>query len=653
MEYDELFNEENVKEYRAIPFWSWNDELETEELKEQIRWMKKQGFGGYFMHARGGLKTEYLGKKWFDCINACLDEGEKQGMQSWAYDENGWPSGFVGGKLLSDPENRDRYITCSFGGFDEHALVCYDVSGEKLIRVKNGEEGVEYLRIYEHISVSTADVLNPEVVDKFLNETHEKYKKITGEKFGGLLKGFFTDEPQYFRWDTPYTKMVAKYFSEVYHEDVLDGLGFLFTEKKGYRAFRYKYWKAMQTLFYTNFSKRVYDWCDDNGVKLTGHFVEESSLRWQMLCCGGIMPNYMYEHIPGMDHLGRNIDTPVSPKQVSSVSEQLGKEKVLTETFALCGWDVTPRELKRIAEWQYVNGVNLMCQHLLPYSECGQRKRDYPAHFSWANPWVKEDFKPFNDYFARLGYLLGKSKSIVNTGYFSPVRSMCFDYKRTAFDAPSSVDDCYLKTAAGLSAMNLQYHILDETVMEKHARVLGKTLVVGQCSYKYLIFPETLTMDKYTAEILEEFYKNGGKMLFLCGKPQYLEGERHEYKFESNVTLEEIVAAQEVQADDYSTRIQSAFREFEGRKFIYAVNLSEKENYTITYRGNFKSFERLNLETGEVKTVSTNVELKPYESAVLFFSDKEPEREERKPIVCRRYLYGRRLYSSYLPCLWI
>src|SRR5574344_1071941 len=99
------------KEYRSIPFWSWNDELEEDELREQIRWMKSQGFGGYFMHARGGLTTEYLGDKWFKCVEACIDEGKKQNLDSWAYDENGWPSGFAGGKLLEDENNRDRYLT--------------------------------------------------------------------------------------------------------------------------------------------------------------------------------------------------------------------------------------------------------------------------------------------------------------------------------------------------------------------------------------------------------------------------------------------------------------------------------------------------------------------------------------------------------------
>ena len=45
---------------------------------------------------------------------------------------------------------------------------------------------------------------------------------------------------------------------------------------------------------------------------------------------------------------------------------QLGKKKVLTETFAGCGWDLSAWQTKAIAEAQYVGGVNLVCQHLLP-----------------------------------------------------------------------------------------------------------------------------------------------------------------------------------------------------------------------------------------------------------------------------------------------
>ena len=77
------------KEYRPIPFWSWNEKLDTEETARQVRVMDKAGMGGFFMHARGGLKTEYMGEEWFSNIKAASEEAKKCGMFAWAYDENG------------------------------------------------------------------------------------------------------------------------------------------------------------------------------------------------------------------------------------------------------------------------------------------------------------------------------------------------------------------------------------------------------------------------------------------------------------------------------------------------------------------------------------------------------------------------------------
>ena len=39
----------DVSEYRALPFWSWNDELKTDELVWQIKWMKENGFGKFYI----------------------------------------------------------------------------------------------------------------------------------------------------------------------------------------------------------------------------------------------------------------------------------------------------------------------------------------------------------------------------------------------------------------------------------------------------------------------------------------------------------------------------------------------------------------------------------------------------------------------------
>lgn len=162
----------------------------------------------------------------------------------------------------------------------------------------------------------------------------------------------------------------------------------MFIDFDGAEKFRYDYYRLCHLLFINNFIKPIYEWCEANGCRVTGHAVEESTLSGQMWCCGGVMPFYEYEHIPGIDYLGRGLSSDIAPKQLGSVCAQLGKKKAISEMFACCGWDVKPSELKRIAELQYAGGVNMMCQHLYSYTERGQRKRDYPAHYSGMhNPW--------------------------------------------------------------------------------------------------------------------------------------------------------------------------------------------------------------------------------------------------------------------------
>ena len=101
------------KKYRPAPFWSWNEKLDEAETVTQIRQMYEAGLGGFFMHARGGLQTEYLSDEWFGNVTASLYEGEERGMYAWGYDENGWPSGFGGGAVTGLGEKyQQKYLRC-------------------------------------------------------------------------------------------------------------------------------------------------------------------------------------------------------------------------------------------------------------------------------------------------------------------------------------------------------------------------------------------------------------------------------------------------------------------------------------------------------------------------------------------------------------
>ena len=357
--------------HRTIPFWSWNGELEPEELKEQIRQMKEAGIGGYFMHARGGLTTPYMQDKWMEAVSACLDEGEAQDMESWAYDENGWPSGFADGEVPAMGEEYQQKglqfrVLGENDTLPERTLGVYRLEGDTVRCVDTPAAGD--VAVYVVINRYYIDALNAEAITRFLECTHERYYARFKEDFGTRMRGFFTDEPQYANGLIPWSPVLEEAFAAEWGYDLRQKLGAFFLPADGEKAFRWQYYQTAARLYQEGFIRQMGDWCRAHDVQLTGHVMSEDSLLSQLRCTGGVMPAYEYFDLPGIDWLGRQIASPVIPKQLGSAATQLGKERTLTESFALCGWDVSFNELRWIAQWQYVNGVNLICQHLSAYS---------------------------------------------------------------------------------------------------------------------------------------------------------------------------------------------------------------------------------------------------------------------------------------------
>ena len=561
--------------YRPRPFWSWNDDLKKEELLRQIDQMKEKGIGGFFMHARGGLKTEYLSKEWFDCIRACTERAKELGMEAWGYDENGWPSGFAGMKLLEDSANHEQYLVRKVGDFDPSANASYLVKDGKCARVSESKGEGEYINVYVKTNPSVVDVMNPAIVRKFIDLTHERYKKELGDDFGKYMLGFFTDEPQYYRWETPYSPCLAERMKKEYGVDLWDELGKLFCDAEGSKRFRYLYWNCAHKQFIESFIKQIYDWCNENGCRITGHDIEESRLFTQMWCCGGLMDFYEYEHIPGMDWLGRNVGDELAPKQLGSSAEQLGKKLAITETFACCGWDVTPGELKKLVDWQFVNGVNQICQHLMAYSIHGERKRDYPLTYSEHMAWF-ERYGLFNEYFSRLGYLISESRNEVNVLLLHPIKSAYLTYDRDDdFESIKTLELSFKELIDRFSREQIPHHYGDENLMARHGSVKNGKLIVGNYAYDFVVLPEAEGMDKTTLALLGEFVKQGGKLVLEGKKPSFLEGEPYAFdEIYATATEEDIVASVPYTITPHVQGVYSAYRKGKTGDFLYIVNVS-------------------------------------------------------------------------------
>lgn len=481
------------KKYRPIPFWSWNEKLNTEETVRQVQEMDRVGIGGFFMHARGGLQTEYMGEEWFENVTAAVEAAEELGMRPWAYDENGWPSGFGSGVVNGlGVEYQQKYLRIEEE--PEHAETAICKCGEHYF--------------YYEINPFYVDTLDKKVIAKFIESTYQPYY----EKYGTKVEGFFTDEPQVSRAGIPWSFVFEEEYARRYGENILECLEQLFLPVGDFKKTRVKFWKMVTELFSEAYMKQIYDWCDERGMKLTGHLVLENNPECQLYSNGACMPHYEYFHIPGMDWLGRKINSHLVPLQVSSAAEQLGKEAVISETYAMCGHNVSFAELKGIYEWQMVRGINLLCQHLEGYSIRGIRKRDYPPAMYLQQPWWAE-YDKFNDAMSREGMILCEGKHQVEVLVLHPQVTAWALYDAGPKEGMKDLDRTLVRAIHNLERKHIEFHMGDEILMERHGKVENGKLVIGKQSYSVIVDPGCQVHLENTEKLLEEFKQTGGKVI--------------------------------------------------------------------------------------------------------------------------------------------
>ncbi len=584
------------KKYRPIPFWSWNEKLNTEETRRQVALMDEAGIGGYFMHARGGLLTEYMSDEWFDNVKAASEEGILRGMYPWAYDENGWPSGFGGGKVNGlGIDYQQKYLVMEKTENEKEAN-----SLSETVLVKNG------YRYYYEVNEFYVDVLSEKVVAKFIEEIYAEYERRMGDK----IEGFFTDEPQITRAGSyPWSFTLPEKFLERYGYDLVSHLNELFFDEGDFYRTRIDYWKLVTDLFSKNFFKQINDWCESRGYKFTGHLVLEENLKNILISNGATMPHYEYFSIPGMDWLGRPIFDCLTPKALGSAAAQLGKKQVLSETFALAGHNVSHNELKRIYEWQMVRGINLLCTHLEGYSLRGIRKRDYPPAMYYQQPWW-EDMNIFFDSMSRIGKLLAEGKEEADTLLLHNQTSAWMLYRGNTPENKKEVDDSINKYNKSLldnmkllENKNILYHLGDEILIERHGSVEGAEFIIGDMRYSKVVIPENLGFLPNTEKLLAEFKQNGGI-----------------------ITTAEDIPLNPITEENSLTYTK---RQFDGFDMHYFVNTTEKSVDATITEGNLY----LDIISGETKPFFGRHTFAPYESLVIIDShEKQADVESKKEL---------------------
>jgi hypothetical protein len=563
-------------EYRGTVFWALNGKLEPDEMRRQIRLMKQMGMGGFFIHARVGLNTEYLGDEWFKCVDAAVDEAAKQEMNAWLYDEDRWPSGAAGGLVTRYPEYRMRKLC--FTEITDLKKEAIPENTQWLFLVKNGNsETYSYkkisldkiperlnkdelllacdIRLEENSSwfngQTYLDTMNPAAVKKFIDVTHEKYLKRYGKHFGKLIPGIFTDEPHHGpvlpkdNFSCPWTDKLPEQFERRYGYELTDKLPELWFGNPDGKMNRtaYHYNDCITCLFVNAFSKQLGQWCDKHGLLFTGHLLTEETLSSQTYFVGACMPHYEYMSAPGIDVLTEYQRIYAVAKQVSSAARQFGRKWRLSETYGCTGWDFPFKGYKALSDWQAALGINLRCLHLGWYTMEAEAKRDYPAGILYQSPWWKV-FSKVEDYFARINNVMINGEEVRDIlvihmvesvwtltgkdwGYGENKESDALFFKsKQRGSRVKACDEQFIKIQDTLLESGLDYDYGDESIIARHGRIAGgaKTVLeIGQAQYRVVIVPPLLTIRRTTLVLLKKFKAAGGTVIFAGDVPEHVD----------------------------------------------------------------------------------------------------------------------------------
>lgn len=631
--------------FRSAPLWVWNTKVTHEDIDRMLTELKDQGFGGAFVHPRPGMITDYLSEDWFELYEYSLEVGKKLGLDIWIYDENSYPSGFAGGhvpaqmpesynqgqgldliKFDSLPENAHEFFLCLKK--EEDIFIDITSSLDRYSNLK-GEYYLYNKTFYGktdwHGGYSYVDLLYPGVTEKFIEVTMSGYEKHFGEKLGTEIKGIFTDEPNIsspggIRW----TPDLFDIFKKQWGYDLKSVLPLLSETKGNWKQVRHNYMETLTQMFIDRWAKPWFEYTEQKNMHWTGHYWEHG---WPDMSHGGDnMAMYAWHQTPSIDMLFNqfNDQNPQAQfgnvravKELSSVANQMGYVRTLSETYGGGGWDVTFEDFKRLGDWEYVLGVNFMNQHLSHMTITGARKYDYPPVFTSVSPWWS-NYKSQNDYFARLSLLLSQGKQINDILVLEPTTT-AWVYYSYAKSHPKTMEigTNFQNFVTYLEKKQVEYDLGSENIIKDHGDTQQSLFVVGERKYKKVVIPPmTENINSKTFKLLKQFVEAGGELI-LFSIPTLVDGKNSvELKSFLNNNLDKIIKYSE---SDLDYAIDESFtndvvsfrniesddlyhhrRSYEDGELVFIVNSSLIEPAKVNLKINGQSLLEIDVMSGEI-----------------------------------------------------
>ena len=638
-------------EFSTMPFLVWDGEVTEADIDRHVAAFHEQGVRGFFIHPRPGMITPYLSDRWFELVRYTVDKAARLGMEAWLYDENSYPSGFAGGHVPAEmPEswNEGQGLVPR----KVAALPVDAVSKCKVLLKKSGEG-------YEDVTASAAaqsatgdytcfelafypktgwfggfsyvDLIRPGVTEKFIDVTMRGYERVLGSELGRTVPGTFTDEPNIeppgqgaMRW----TPDLFAQFEKRRGYDLRPRLMSLFEDTGDWRKARHDYFATLNELFIERWSKPWHAYAEKHGLKWTGHYWEH---EWPNP--RGVPDNmamYAWHQVPAIDLLFNQFDEEKggqfgnvrNVKELSSVANQLGQRRTLSETYGGAGWELRFEDMKRLGDWEYVLGVNMMNQHLAFQTLVGARKYDYPQSFTYHEPWWKH-YGTLANYFARLSLALSTGEQVNRTLILEPTSTAWMYAHATGTEERlKPLERDFRGLLNRLERGQAEYDLASETILRDHGRAASGRLGVGRREYDLVVLPPGIeNLESATVALLARYLEAGGTVLSFVEPPAYIDGA-------ASARAGELAAAAGAgwirvsSVDDQGARERLFSNDFDGvsgklyhqrrrladGELLFLVNSSLETPALATARMTGRSLLRLDAVTGATEPYPARIE---------------------------------------------
>ncbi len=420
------------RECSVMPFWFWNDELDEAEIRRQIADFAAHGVYGFIIHPRMGLprRLAWMSEPLLALYDVAIDEAQRRGLSVLLYDEGMYPSGSSHGQVVAEnPLYATRALTVHELSDDQppilppgHHLVavCRRVTGQHVAVVDQpagtvirgihyvDEQADAHLKEPREVLPPAADLLNPQAVDCFLRLVYDRFAARYQQHFGNTILAMFTDEPDvlgkfYPPHLRPGTKGILDHVQRLLGYDFTPHLPALwYDDEPDAERHRAAYHWAIDQRLQETYYQRLSDWCRRHRLPLTGHPAMSDEI--------GALRHF---DMPGQDLVWRMVlpgptatqgRHATQAKCSSSAARHLRRRRNANECCGAYGHELTYDQMRWLADWCFVRGVNLLYPHAFYYSVRGPRRDERPPDVGPNSAWWPR-YRDYADGCRRLSWL--------------------------------------------------------------------------------------------------------------------------------------------------------------------------------------------------------------------------------------------------------